>query len=180
MAVINAGYRFRARKKKSLSIVKVPKNVREAFNIDIMYKNGMAKLEPGKKNCLYDRCYVFEEVNYINKDDAENEYFTTGEFPAAIVADVATDPNGYCLELGTGRVGTIEVIVTVDGVKKIAYGSVYSFYQFEQPISERLTDSQWRQKLGMELNDDGTYNFDRSTMPKQEDWSSSYRYEWEY
>ena len=116
----------------------------------------------------------------VNKDDAENEYFTTGEFPAAIVADVATDPNGYCLELGTGRVGTIEVIVTVDGVKKIAYGSVYSFYQFEQPISERLTDSQWRQKLGMELNDDGTYNFDRSTMPKQEDWSSSYRYEWEY
>ena len=75
MAVINAGYRFRARKKKSLSIVKVPKNVREAFNIDIMYKNGMAKLEPGKKNCLYDRCYVFEEVNYINKDDAEKESF---------------------------------------------------------------------------------------------------------
>ena len=75
MAVINAGYRFRARKKKSLAIVKVPKNVREAFNIDTMYKNGMAKLEPGKKNCLYDRCYVFEEVNYINKDDAEKESF---------------------------------------------------------------------------------------------------------
>ena len=75
MAIINAGYRFRARRKKSLPIVKVPKNVREAFNIDIMYKNGMAKLEPGKKNCLYDRCYVFEEVNYINKDDAEKVSF---------------------------------------------------------------------------------------------------------
>ena len=71
MAVFNAGYRFRARKRKSLAIFKIPKSVREAFNIERMYKNVMAKLEPGKKNCLYDRCYVFEEVNYINRDDGE-------------------------------------------------------------------------------------------------------------
>ena len=116
----------------------------------------------------------------VNKDDAENEYFTTEEFPAAIVADVATDPNGTCLELGTGRVGTIQVIITVDGVKKVAYGSVYSFYQFEQPISERLTDSKWRQMLGIELDENGAYNYDRESQPKQEDWSESYRYEWEY
>ena len=116
----------------------------------------------------------------VNKDDAENEFFTTQEFPAAIVADVATDPNGTCLELGTGRVGTIQVIITVDGVKKVAYGSVYSFYQFEQPISERLTDSKWRQMLGIELDENGAYNYDRESQPKQEDWSESYRYEWEY
>ncbi len=116
----------------------------------------------------------------VSKDSAENEYFTTEEFPAAIVADVATDPNGTCLELGTGRVGTIEVIITVDGVKKVAFGSVFSFYQFEQPISDRLTDSKWRQMLGIELDDDGKYNYDRENQPKQEDWSSSYRHEWEY
>ena len=116
----------------------------------------------------------------VNKDSAENEYFTTEEFPAAIVADVATDPNGTCLELGTGRVGTIQVIITVDGVKKVAWGSVYSFYQFEQPIEDRLTDSKWRQMLGIELGENGAYNYDKENQPKKEDWSESYRYEWEY
>ena len=75
MAVINAFSRFRLRRRKSLPIVKVPRNVREAFNVDVMYKNGIAKLETGKKNCLYDRCYVFEEINYINKDEGEKESF---------------------------------------------------------------------------------------------------------
>ena len=115
----------------------------------------------------------------VNKDEAETEYFTTEEFPAAIVADVATDPNGSCLELGTGKINDIYVVVTVDGVKKIAFGGVYSFYQFEQPISERLTDSKWRQMLGIELQDDGTYNYDKESQPKQEDWTDSYRYSYD-
>ena len=115
----------------------------------------------------------------VNKDEAENEYFTSEEFPAAIVADVATDPNGTCLELGTGKINDIYVIVTVDGVKKIAFGGVYSFYQFDQPISDRLTDSKWRQMLGIELQDDGTYNYDKENQPKQEDWTDSYRYSYD-
>ena len=75
MAVINAFARFRLRRRKSLPIARVPGNVRDAFNIELLYKNGIAKLEPGKKNCLYDRCYVFEEINYINKDEGEKESF---------------------------------------------------------------------------------------------------------
>ena len=75
MAVINAFARFRMRRRKSMPIVKIPGNVREAFNIETMYKNGIAKLEPGKKNCLYDKCYVFEEINYINKDETEKVSF---------------------------------------------------------------------------------------------------------
>ncbi|MBQ6392840.1 MAG: DUF87 domain-containing protein [Eubacterium sp.] len=75
MAVINAFSRFHMRRKKSLPIAKIPVNVREAFHIETMYKNGIAKLEPGKKNCLYDRCYVFEEINYINKDEGEKVSF---------------------------------------------------------------------------------------------------------
>lgn len=63
MAVINAFAKFRVRKRKSMPVTKVPKKVREAFNIDTLYKNGIAKLEPGTKNCLYDRCYLFEDVN---------------------------------------------------------------------------------------------------------------------
>ena len=90
-----------------------------------------------------------------NKEDAGKEYFTSDEFPAAVVVDVATDPNGSCLEIATGCIDRIIVIIEVDGVKKLAYGGVYSFYQFDQPLSDRLTDSQWRQLLGMEMRDDG-------------------------
>ena len=46
MAVFNAGYRFRARKRKSFAIFRIPKSVREAFNIERMYKNGMAIWSP--------------------------------------------------------------------------------------------------------------------------------------
>ncbi|MBR1508672.1 MAG: DUF3160 domain-containing protein [Eubacterium sp.] len=113
----------------------------------------------------------------VNKEEAGKDYFTTEEFPAAIVADVATDPNGACLELGTGRINTIMVIIEVDGVKKVAWGGVYSFYQFQQPINDRLTDSKWRQMLGIELREDGTYNYDRESQPKQEAWTKSFRYE---
>lgn len=75
MAVINAYGRFKERKRMSIPIVKVPRSVREAFNIDTMFENGIAKLERGKRDCLYDRCYVFEDVNYINRDEKEKEQF---------------------------------------------------------------------------------------------------------
>ena len=75
MAVINASGKFRSYHSKSIPIVPVPKNVRQALNIERMYKNGIAKIEPSKTNSLYDRCYVFEEINYINKDESEKDIF---------------------------------------------------------------------------------------------------------
>ncbi|SOB72692.1 Helicase HerA, central domain [Anaerobutyricum hallii] len=73
--VVNANARFNAARRKSIPCVKIPKNVKQALNIDTMYQNGMAKVEPLKKNCLYDRCYLFEEINYINKDEEEKDRF---------------------------------------------------------------------------------------------------------
>jgi len=67
--------------------------------------------------------------------------------PAALVADVATDPNGSVLEEGTGRIMTIFAIVPVDGKLKLASGGVYSHYEFTWPMSDRLTDSSWRSLL---------------------------------
>lgn len=75
MAVINASGKFRSFHSKSVPIVPVPKNVRQALNIERMYKNGIAKIEPSKTNSIYDRCYVFEEINYINKDESEKDIF---------------------------------------------------------------------------------------------------------
>lgn len=93
----------------------------------------------------------------VYKNEADDPYFTTRDFPAAVITDIATDPNGRVLEVGTGPVSTLYVVVPVDGVLRLASGSVYSFYQFEQPIDQRLTDTQWRQMLGIQAGEDGWY-----------------------
>ncbi len=94
-------------------------------------------------------------------------------FPAAIVTDVATDPNGSVLELGTGNPSVIYVIVPVDGVLRVCSGTVFSFYEFTQPLAERLTDTEWRQAMGIELTNAGRYV---ETPPlSQPSWTVSYR-----
>lgn len=108
----------------------------------------------------------------------EGENITSGDFPAAIVTDIATDPNGRCLEVATGNPSTMYVIVPVDGQIKICVGAVYTFYQFEQPLDQRLTDTQWREMMGISLTDSGTYNFDSSI--EQPEWTQSYRFNYEY
>ena len=112
------------------------------------------------------------------KDDAENEYFTANDFPSAIVADIATNPNGVCLEVGTGNPARIVVMVRVDGVMKLAQGVIYSFYQFEQPIENRLTDTEWRQMMGIELTDDGSYV--QEPAVQLPDWIQDILYEYQY
>ena len=67
---------------------------------------------------------------------------------AALVADVATDPNGLVLEEATGRIFEIYVAVpNGDGGHAIARGGVYSYYEFPWPIGDRLTDESWRLML---------------------------------
>lgn len=66
------------------------------------------------------------------------------ENPAALIADVATDPNGWVLEAGTGFVSHIYAIVPVEGTLRIAKGAVYSYYEFSWPSADRLTDEKWR------------------------------------
>lgn len=64
---------------------------------------------------------------------------------AALVADVATDPNGQVLEEGTGRIYEIYVVVPDGrGGLVLTKGGVYSYYEFAWPLSNRLTDEAWR------------------------------------
>lgn len=87
----------------------------------------------------------------INKDEPQYKELGQKDFlnqnPAAIVADVATDPNGQVLEEGTGKIFGIYVVVPVDGKLRIAKGGVYSYYEFPWPLSDRLTDTKWRELL---------------------------------
>jgi hypothetical protein len=87
----------------------------------------------------------------INKDEPQYKELGQRDFldqnPAAIVADVATDPNGQVLEEGTGKISEIYVVVSIDGKLRIAKGGVYSYYEFTWPMSDRLTDKKWRELL---------------------------------
>ena len=75
-----------------------------------------------------------------------NDRSLTMDYPACLVTDIATNPDGgTCLELATGLPSDIYVLINVDGVIKLASGSVYTFYQFEQPLSNRMTDEQWEE-----------------------------------
>lgn len=120
--------------------------------------------------------HFWEEA--VRSQAGEGESISSQEFPAALVVDVATDPNGVVLEEAIGGISDIYVVVPVDGSLRIAKGGVFTYYQFEQPIENRLTDSRWRQMLGMELTEDMEYQKDESI--EQPEWTQSYRCDWMY
>lgn len=68
MAVFNGNRAFSSKKQKSLPIAKIPKNVKQAFQVVKAYENGIFQIEPKEKMAVYDRCYLFEDINYINKN----------------------------------------------------------------------------------------------------------------
>lgn len=115
----------------------------------------------------------------VKDPNMEEQRIYSQDCPAAIVADIATDPNGTVLEVATGNPSRIYVVVEVDGVIKIATGSVYSFYQFPWPMHDRLTDTAWRQMMGWEADEKGYYQFDRPVSKPEWTESYRYRYEWE-
>lgn len=101
----------------------------------------------------------------VHKDEAGGSPFREQQFPSSLVTDVATDPNGSVLELGTGKVSLIKVAVPIDGELRIAEGTVFSFYQFEQPLSDRLTDTEWREVMDSK---------------QTEDWANEFQYKFSY
>jgi len=67
--------------------------------------------------------------------------------PDAVVADVATDPNGLALTQATGYAKEIYVAFPRDGEVVLGRGVVYSQYEFAVPLAERLTDEAWHEML---------------------------------
>jgi hypothetical protein len=80
-----------------------------------------------------------------------------------VVADVHTDGNtGDVLEEGTGYVDMVIVAYKVpDGRILLGAGPVMSYYEFKQPMSDRLTDEKWREMLG-------------ANPPNRPEWTSTY------
>lgn len=84
------------------------------------------------------------------------------DHPSALVADVSSAP-GTVLEEATGFVSDIYAVVPVEGSLRIARGAVYSYYEFEWPAAERLTDKAWVDILR------------GKTPPAPPEWTSSFK-----
>ena len=102
----------------------------------------------------------YERIHYIggtleamtlaaaDPEEGEGRPYFDEEDQAALVADVATDPNGRVLEEAIGRIFEIYVVIPdAAGNLQIARGGVFSYYEFPWPMSDRLTDEAWRGML---------------------------------
>ena len=155
-------------------------------NLDILYEMALKLIKISEKELVNEtltdeeyefiRCYGGDLEHFWLEVNKESEYGLTysEQSPCPIIADIATDPNGAVLEVGTGTAHTIYVVVNVDGKIKIARGSAYSFYQLTTDIGNRLTDSEWRRKVSGYLDDNYEWHEkDESTV--QPEWTQSYR-----
>jgi len=80
--------------------------------------------------------------------DVSSEIENQEDESMAVVADVHTDPNSnQVLEEGVGYPMNIFAVVPVDGELRITQGAIFSYYEFEWNISNRLTDGEWQKKI---------------------------------
>jgi len=70
-------------------------------------------------------------------------------FKMACIADVFTNAEiSICLETGVGVPYRLYIPLNdSQGGKRIAVGYGFSYYEFEQPMTERLTDEQWKKTV---------------------------------
>jgi hypothetical protein len=79
----------------------------------------------------------------------------------ALVTDVHTG-GSRVLQVGVGHANNIFVIAPVQGRLQIMRGAVFSYYEFEHPASDRLTDEAWQAMIK------------RRTAPKPPAWTRSF------
>lgn len=70
-----------------------------------------------------------------------------GEMPKPPIIAAVSGAGDSVLEVGTGLVNRIYVVVPLEGKQEVAQGGVFSYYEFTQPRDQRLTDDEWRTKL---------------------------------
>jgi hypothetical protein len=95
-----------------------------------------------------------EDYDFIKDFAANINSIVTGSGDATqkttLVADVHTVQNtNQALEEATGYIRLLLVAYKLpEGHILVGAGPVYSYYEFKQPISNRLTDEKWREMLG--------------------------------
>jgi len=81
-----------------------------------------------------------------------------------LVVDVHTDVNSeQVLEEGIGYVDLVLVAYKIpEGNIILGAGPTFSYYEFKQPMSDRLTDEQWKELL------------EQGQQPSRPDWIQSF------
>lgn len=98
---------------------------------------------------------------FWRSSDLQPGGYPLGDQDAAIVADIASSPQGV-LEVATGHFNRIFVLVPDDsGRFQVAAGGVYAYYEFTNPRGVRLDDAEWRAKL------------DAGTAPQRPAWEEA-------
>lgn len=93
------------------------------------------------------------EYSYIRNIGEHLEELVTGVDKrgqqTTIIADVHTDANsGQCLEEGVGYIDMLLAAYRLpDGTVHLGAGPVLSYYEFKQPMDDRLTDEKWVELL---------------------------------
>jgi hypothetical protein len=153
----------------------IPEFYARMLDLTKMTKQGLSQLgalSPEEDNRLASLEYVLDRSLRISINELEGKELTNDDYDfirdfgnsleniicgveaegkeTTIVADVHTDTNApeEVLEEGIGYVDLILVAYKVpDGRTIIGAGPTLSYYEFKQPISNRLTDEQWKQML---------------------------------
>lgn len=89
---------------------------------------------------------VYFEDEYSDDQSEAPSFDSDDQMP--VVADVHTDTNTMrCLEEGVGYPFYIYTIAPIEGELYITRGACFSYFEFTQPISDRLTDEAWQEIL---------------------------------
>ena len=131
----------------------------------------MGVLDPISKTRLTNLEEVLSRLQEISEKELENKKLTDEDYKfiknfgdqlegtigdvdekarkTTVVADVHTDDNTETvLEEGVGYVDMLVVAYKLpDGRILVGAGPVMSYYEFKQPMSDRLTDEKWREML---------------------------------
>lgn len=119
--------------------------------------------------------FVMASADMDEEADGFSQQYMDEDPQAAVIADVATDPDAdfdgvptpVVLEVGVGRIQSLHAVVPVvqpDGTisLQVAKGGVISYYEFPWPAEDRLTDEKWRGML------------DSGEAPDQPEWTGSF------
>ncbi|MHA1966986.1 MAG: DUF3160 domain-containing protein, partial [Candidatus Hodarchaeales archaeon] len=95
--------------------------------------------------------------------------------PPSLVADIFTSiPEKKILEVATGYLEHLVVILpSWNGTDILAVGPVFSYYEFITPMSNRLTDEDWRGILNTRVNESIIQNYPYEIFPRGF-WAQSY------
>lgn len=109
---------------------------------------GIARQEVAGEPVSYDELHWMQEqfgANLWQIRYTVEEWVANPPETLALVADVATNADaGLVLEEAIGPVDYIYVIANGPNGLHLTRGAVYSYYEFTQPIDQRLTDDAWR------------------------------------